>query len=147
MWLLAALVVLGAALLRGVTGVGSGLIIVPALALLYGPVTAVAIAVVLELIATVWLLPQAWQATRWPVIGALVVGYAPGIALGVQALTMLAPAALKALVGCTSIGFALLVLSGLRLPAHGVALRARTSSSARARSSPSWPRCSFCTGC
>lgn len=118
-WAPAAAVVIAAALLRGVTGFGSGLIVVPVLALLYAPAVAVPTSVLIEIVAVLWLVPQAWRATHWPLVGALAIGYVPGIVLGTLILTALQPAALKLLIGATSISFAALLLGGRSVPAGG----------------------------
>lgn len=115
-WALAATVMFGAAFLRGLTGFGSSLIAVPVLALLYGPVEAVAILVLLETVASAYLFPQAYRATRWRLVAVLVAASVPGIVLGTLALTALQPALLKLFIGATSIAFALLLLGGSGLP-------------------------------
>lgn len=117
-WATAATVVLGAAVLRGMTGFGSALIIVPVLALLYAPVEAVLVSVMLDVVACFYLLPQAWRTTDWRLVGMMGVAGIPGIAVGTLALTTLDPALLKVFIGATSIAFALLLLGGKTLPVH-----------------------------
>ncbi|MBI2323077.1 MAG: sulfite exporter TauE/SafE family protein [Chloroflexi bacterium] len=117
-WAIAAAVVFGAALLRGMTGFGSALIIVPVLALLYGPVEAVLASIILDVFAGAYLLPQAWRATDWRLVAGMTAPTPPMIALGTLALTALDPALLKIFIGATSMSFALLLLGGRTWPLH-----------------------------
>lgn len=117
-WALAAAVTLGAALLRGLTGFGSPLIMVPVLALLYGPVEAVSVSVLLETVAGAYLFPQGRRATDWQLVGVLTATGAPAIVVGTYALTTLEPALLKVFIGSTSIAWALLLLGGRSMPVH-----------------------------
>jgi uncharacterized membrane protein YfcA len=65
-WALAAVAVLLAGVVRGFSGFGAGLILVPTLGVLYGPVEAVVSVMLLELIPTAQMLPRALKHCHWP---------------------------------------------------------------------------------
>ncbi len=78
----ALLVVLVAGVVRGFSGFGAGLIMVPLLSLMLGPVTAVPIVVLIEVAGSVQLVPSALRHVRWKVIAPLVLAAGAMIPLG-----------------------------------------------------------------
>jgi len=64
-WLLAAIAVVIAGLVRGFSGFGAGLILVPSLSLLYNPLVAVVSVVIMELIPALQLVPKAAGRCHW----------------------------------------------------------------------------------
>lgn len=65
---IAAVVILLAGLVRGITGFGGAMVMAPSLSLVIHPVTAVVIALALESAAAVTMLPQALRRVKWGVI-------------------------------------------------------------------------------
>lgn len=64
-WWLAAVAVMLAGIVRGFSGFGAGLILVPSLGLVYGPLSAVVSVVILELIPAAQLMPRAIKHCHW----------------------------------------------------------------------------------
>jgi len=111
---LAAAIAAGAALAKGFAGFGGGMIMVPLLALVYGPVEAVALVTILEGLATYQLLPQALPKTEWREIAPLAALTALFTPVGVWALISVDPALMQRLIGGLVVAFALIALSGWR---------------------------------
>lgn len=80
--LLSAAIVAAAGLVRGFAGFGAAMIIMPGLSLFYRPVDALAILTVIDLPATLQLLPAAIRHARWRQVFALAGGAAVAIPLG-----------------------------------------------------------------
>lgn len=78
-----------AGLLRGFTGFGAGLVMVPALGLLVGPQLAVPIAVLLDMVASLQLLPPAIRSVRWRIVGPLGLAACVTIPIGSTVLARL----------------------------------------------------------
>jgi len=58
-----------AGLMRGLAGVGSGMMMAPVFAVLFGPVDTVGIIILMELVVTVQLLPGTHRDIAWRTIG------------------------------------------------------------------------------
>lgn len=123
-WAWLALVVLGASVLRGLTGFGSAAIMVAGGSLVVPPALLVAPVVLIE---TALAAPM-WGAIRghvdWRRVGALFLGCLLGVPLGVRAMASLGEDAGRALVAGLVLAGALLLASGRRmtrpagLPSH-----------------------------
>ncbi len=109
---LAALVALISGAVHGCTGFGGALMLVPLLALLYGPVPAMATTHLVAILATAPLYPAAARAANWgelrPILIAALVATPPGVLLAVT----LEPAAVRLGVGAVILAFAALMLAG-----------------------------------
>ncbi|ETX01427.1 MAG: hypothetical protein ETSY1_07450 [Candidatus Entotheonella factor] len=81
-WLLSFGVMLAAGLVRGFAGFGAAMIIMPGLSLIYRPVDALAILTVIDLPATLQLLPAAIRQAQWRQVLLLSSGAAVAIPLG-----------------------------------------------------------------
>jgi len=66
--LVAVIVASVAGFLRGFVGVGSGMLMAPIFAIIFGPIDTVAIIIMMDLTVTVQLLPSVRQNIEWPVI-------------------------------------------------------------------------------
>lgn len=116
--LIAAATVLLAGMVRGFSGFGSAMIMVPVLAVLYGPVKAVPIGLVLEMAVSLPLLPAAARMVDWRRIGVLLVAACAIVPLGIWLLHTLEAGIVPWILS----GF---VLSGVLLLATGFRYRGR----------------------
>ena len=108
-----AVAVAGAAgLVRGFAGFGSGLMMVPVLALAFGPKAAVPIVVMLEVAVSAHLLPKARREVEWRFVGLLAAGAFVTMPLGVWLLTRMDPAPMTRLIGITVMAAVVLLGSG-----------------------------------
>jgi uncharacterized membrane protein YfcA len=96
-----AAVVAVAGLLRGFTGFGAGLVMVPLLGLLVGPAVAVPVAVMLDMAASLQLLPPALPAVRWRSVAPLGIAACATIPLGGTLLAHLDAAPMQRLISAT----------------------------------------------
>lgn len=81
-WIFAVVVVFAAGLVRGFAGFGAAMIIMPGLSLIYRPVGALAILTVIDIPATLQLLPAAIRQARWRQVFLLATGAAVAIPFG-----------------------------------------------------------------
>lgn len=81
-WLLSVSVVIAAGVVRGFAGFGAAMIIMPGLSLIYRPIDALAILTVIDIPATLQLLPAAIRQARWRQVFLLASGAAVAIPLG-----------------------------------------------------------------
>ncbi len=81
-WILSGGIMIAAGLVRGFAGFGAAMIIMPGLSLIYRPVDALAILTVIDMPATLQLLPAAIRQARWRQVCLLASGAAVAIPLG-----------------------------------------------------------------
>ena len=62
---------MAAGLMRGFAGFGSGMLMAPVFAILYGPIDAVAMVTLLELVVSAQLIPQVYKEAHWSLVGPL----------------------------------------------------------------------------
>jgi len=101
-----------AGLVRGLTGFGGALILVPVLSLFLGPVVAVPVLNIVDGVATFPLLPDAMRRCRWPEVIPLLLGALALLPFGIYALRYVDPATLRhvmsvvilGIVGCMVVG-------------------------------------------
>lgn len=114
------LYVVGIAFLAGVmfgyTGWGAGLVAMPLLTLLFGPVEALAIFIIGALLVIVHIAPDAARKAEWRAISLLLVGQAVFIPLGSIVLFYIDPELLRRAIGVVIIAAALVILRGWRFP-------------------------------
>lgn len=111
---IAMLVAVVAGIVRGFTGFGAGLILVPALSLLAGSRTAVPLAVLLDLAVGVQLVPAALRQADLHRVGWLGAGAAFTIPLGGIALATIDAQLLRRAIGALVLTFVALLATGWR---------------------------------
>ena len=111
---IAALVATVAGLTKGFAGFGAGMILVILLSFVYGPVQAVAMLMVLDILASAQMLPRAAGQTDWRLIGPLALITCLISPLGLYALLNVEPDTLRRAIGIVVLSLALIMLSGWR---------------------------------
>lgn len=111
--LMVAIAIVGG-VVRGFAGFGSGLVMVPALTLLMGPVLAVPTVVLLEAAAGAQLVPSALRWARWSTVVPLGVAACVAIPIGGLALTALAPGWVQRAISVIVLVFVALLWTGWR---------------------------------
>lgn len=111
-WLLSLGVVAIAGFTRGFSGFGSGLILAPALSLLFNPQQVVATVVLLEITAGAGLVPEAIQRTRWKEVLPLGLSAVVMVPVGAYFLALLEPSLMRRIIGGLILGFVLLLVTG-----------------------------------
>ncbi len=109
-------VALFAGVVRGFAGFGLSAFIVAGMSLLLSPQQIVPAAMMLEILASLSLLPSVWRQVAWHWIGPLLAGYAVAVPLGVWCLATLPEAPLRAAVSVVILGAALVMLRGWHPP-------------------------------
>ena len=109
-------VVLLAGIVRGFAGFGFSALTVAGLSLLFSPAQVVPVAFVLEVLASLTLIPSVWRQIDWGWLRPLLVGNALAIPLGVRLLAVVPEAPLRATVSIVIFAAAMLLLSGWRAP-------------------------------
>lgn len=112
MWLISLGVVAIAGFTRGFSGFGAGLILAPALSLLFNPQLVVATVVLLEITAGASLIPEALQKTKWQEVLPLVLSAIVMVPIGAHFLALLEPSLMRRIIGGLILGFVLLLLTG-----------------------------------
>ena len=112
--LIAVAAVLLAGVVRGFSGFGAAMIMVPVLAALYGPVRAVPIALLLEMAVSLPLVPPAVRLVDWKRISLLLVSAGVAIPLGVWALRTLDEAVTRYILSAIVISAVILLATGFR---------------------------------
>lgn len=113
-WLWLALIVCVAGITRGLTGFGAGIVMAPALALLFGGQEAVGLAITLNTMMVAQLFAPAAKIARWSVVIPMALATFAGIAIGVQFLVTIDPTVAKHVIGYVGIVFALIALVPIR---------------------------------
>jgi len=108
------LVVFVAAVVRGYSGFGASAIMVTGLGLILPPAEVVPIALLLEIVASVGLLPQVWRAVAWRMVSWLSAGAVLGMPLGIALLTRLPAGPMRILISLLVLGASLLIWFGYR---------------------------------
>lgn len=114
LWFLAAIAVFAAGLAKGLTGFGSALILAPVLGILYGPAATVLIITIMDLPATLFLLPSAVRECERRSVSLLALGALLGIPLGVQVLTVADPDVMKTAIAALVLAMAFIMALGWR---------------------------------
>ncbi len=113
------LVVLGAGVVRGYTGFGFSALVVATHSLVLPPAEVVPSAFLMEIVASLHLLPLVWREVEWRRVLELGVGAALAMPLGILALARLDEASVRPLVYGVILICALLLLKGIRLEKGG----------------------------
>lgn len=106
-----------AGLMRGFAGVGSGMLMAPFFAVMFGPVHTVVIIIVMEIVVTAQLLPGVRRHIDWPVVGVMGATAAVFMPLGTWLLVSLDPALIARGIAAVVLIFSLILLTGWRY--HG----------------------------
>jgi uncharacterized membrane protein YfcA len=109
---LALATVMAGGIVRGYTGFGSGLVMVPLLALLWGPVEALATMTGLGTFATLQLIPRAIPLTNWRDVGPMVAGSLALTPAGTALLVSLDPVIVKKIIATLVLVATLITMSG-----------------------------------
>ena len=112
--LIAAGVAVAAGLMRGFAGVGSGMLMAPFFAILFGPVQTVAIIILMEIVVTAQLLPGVHQEIRWKVIAPMGVAAALLMPAGSWLLVTLDPDLLARFIALVVLAFSIILMIGWR---------------------------------
>lgn len=102
--------------LRGFSGFGAAMVVMPALGGLYGPVTAIVVLTLIDAVASLPLLVGAVRLCRWRDIGWLLLPFGVTLQLGIAILATADPLALR-------IAMAVLILAAVAALATGWRLR------------------------
>ena len=103
-----------AGLIRGFAGFGSGVMMAPVRALLYGPAEAVSIIILLEVIVSFQLLKGTGGLIQWRFVAPMGAAACLFMPLGVWILKSAAPALMTRAMGLVVLGFVLILLIGWR---------------------------------
>ncbi len=107
-------ITIAAGLMRGFAGVGSGMLMAPIFALLFGPVETVAMIIIMEIVVTAQLLPGVHREIEWRVIAPMGATAALFMPLGSWLLVSLDPALIGRAMALIVLGFSVLLLAGWR---------------------------------
>lgn len=103
-----------AGLVRGITGFGGAMVMTPPLALLFGPLLAVPVSLLLESIAAAPMLVHTRSEVRWRVVGPILAAACLTVPLGTYVLVRADPLVMRRVIAATVIVFSLILLRGLR---------------------------------
>jgi uncharacterized membrane protein YfcA len=103
-----------AGLMRGFAGFGSGMLMAPIFAILFGPVDAVTMVALLELFASVQLLPQVLKDAQWGFVAPLSLSAMLFMPLGAYVLRWADPTLLTKLMASVVLIFVTILLGGWR---------------------------------
>ncbi len=103
-----------AGFMRGFVGVGSGMLMAPVFAILFGPLETVGTIILLDSAATLQLLPSVWRLIEWRTIFPMGVAAAAFMPLGTWLLVTADPALMARGIAFTVLICALVLMSGWR---------------------------------
>ncbi len=109
-----AAIALTAGVIKGFAGFGGGMFMMPLLSVLYGPVDAVIMVLLLEAPANVALLPRAMRDTNWSLVAPLIAATAVSIPVGTYVLVHSDADLLRRLIGVLVIFFIVVMYTGWR---------------------------------
>ncbi len=98
--------------LQGYSGFGGGLIIVPVLAILFGPLEGIAVASIAGFVGLIHLLPQAAKKAYWPEVTPLAIAIAVATPLGILFLVSADPLLVRRAMGIFIIISAAVMMTG-----------------------------------
>ena len=113
-WLLVVSVIVLGGVVRGFGGFGASMVWVIGLSLVLPPSSAIPTAFVLEVLASVQLLPSVWRDVHWASLRWLLVGAVVGTPLGTWLLRVLPVAPMRVLLACAVLTAALAMASRYR---------------------------------
>lgn len=104
--------VMAAGYVRGYGGFGFSMITVAALSFFFAPAQVVPVVLVLEVAASLFLLPGVWPSVAWPILSWMLLGVGMGTPLGVWLLASMSPLPMKMAVAAIIFILALLLRRG-----------------------------------
>ena len=107
---LGVLVVLTAYFIKGLSGFGPALVMVPFLSLLFDPTTAISVTALMDFLAGGFLLPSVRKTVQWKLVLQIFAALALGAVLGTYLLGMIPLQILKKIIGITILVFTVLIL-------------------------------------
>ena len=107
-------VAVAAGLMRGFAGVGSGMLMAPVFAILFGPVQTVAIIILMEVVVTAQLLPGVHREINWRVVAPMGIAAALLMPVGSWFLVSLDPELLVRGIAIVVVVFSLVLMVGWR---------------------------------
>ena len=113
-FLVAVCVVLVAGFMRGFVGVGSGMLMAPVFAIIFGPLETVAMIILMELMVTVQLLPSVHQLIEWRVVVPMGIAAAVFMPFGTWLLLTVDAELMARGIAAVVLIFVLLLMSGWR---------------------------------
>ena len=105
------------AFVRGYSGFGSSLIWVSGMSIVFPPQQVIPSVYMLELVASIGLLPGVWRQAHWRSLRWLFLGVALGLPVGLYLLTTLPPAPVRIAIAVVVLGATFLLSRGLSLKA------------------------------
>ena len=111
---LAMAIAAAAGLMRGFAGVGSGMLMAPVFAILFGPVQTVAVIVLMEIVVTGQLLPGVRREIDWRVIAPMGLAAACLMPVGSWLLVSLDPDLIARGIALVVVAFSVLLMAGWR---------------------------------
>lgn len=102
-----------AGFVRGLSGFGSAMILMPGLSLLFGPQQVVATVILLEMTASVRLVPEAIPQTKWSEVLPMAISAVIMVPLGAFCLSLIDPDLMRQIIGGLLLVFVALLLSGI----------------------------------
>ena len=103
-----------AGILRGFAGFGSAMVVMPLFAWMYGPGPAIATVTLMEMAATLHMVPVALRRTDWPTITPMIVGAVIGTPCGIWLLTISDPELVRRGIGLIVLAFVAISAIGWR---------------------------------
>lgn len=103
-----------AGFIRGFLGVGSGMLMAPVFAIVFGPVDAVVIIVLMDLAVTAQLIPSVRRLIDWSLVVSMGLAAAAGMPLGSWILTTVDPGIMARVIALVVLVFVLLLMTEWR---------------------------------
>lgn len=113
---LAAAIAVAGGIIKGFAGFGGGIFMMPLLTVLFGPIEAVVMVLLLEVPTTFQLLPRALRETNWSMSLPILAGLLLTIPLGAAVLVAADPKIIQRGIGITVVVFTVLMYVGWRYP-------------------------------
>ena len=107
--------ILTAGIIRGYSGFGFSMIAVVSLSLVMPPAEIVPVILVLEVVASLWLLPRVWRQIHWRSLSWLSMGVLIGTPAGVYLLTNVSPNSMRAAIAVVVMVLVVLLWCGFSL--------------------------------
>ena len=129
--------------MRGFAGFGSGMMMAPVFAILFGPVETVAIVILMEIVASIQLTPKAFPEIQWRFVGPMSIAAALFMPVGAYFLGTLDPEFMTRTMAGVVLVFVVVLLTGWRyegekkfLPTLGIGAASGTLMAATSMGNP-----------
>ena len=111
---IAAMIAIAAGLMRGFAGFGSGMLMAPIFAVLFGPIESVTMVILLEIFVSVQLMPQVLKDTQWRFVIPLGISAALLMPVGAHLLASTDPNLLARVMATVVLFFVIVLMTGWR---------------------------------